>query len=429
MTIQRYLFAMWESGGALPPQLGLCRQLIRRGHEVRVIGDPTIEPSARAEGCAFTPWTRAPSRTSLDPSQDPMKDWEARNPMEMLRRARDGMIAAPAADYAADVREAIRAHDIDVLLTDHHLAGAILGAQAEGVPIVAIVPNIWTLPTPGVPPVGPGFGPSTSPLARLRNRLLLAFVNRVFDGALPTINAAREANGLPPIERFYDQMTDVDRILVLSSPAFDFASPFVPPHVRYVGPVLDDPTWVDEWTPPWDGTAGDERPLVLVSLSSTFQDQVATLNRIVAALDMLPVRAIVTLGRNVDPSEVPARGDVHVVASAPHGPILDRADLVVTHGGHGTTMKALAAGIPIVCLPMGRDQNDNAARIAHLGVGVRRPHTSHPDKLASAMRTVLDDPSFGARARAFARTLAAERSEIDVVAEIERVAGASTLPA
>jgi hypothetical protein len=55
--------------------------------------------------------------------------------------------------------------------------------------------------------------------------------------------------------------------------------------------------------------------------------------------------------------------------SAPHGEILRQASLLITHCGHGTTLKALAAGVPMVCMPMGRDQNDTAARVVHASAG------------------------------------------------------------
>jgi UDP:flavonoid glycosyltransferase YjiC (YdhE family) len=71
---------------------------------------------------------------------------------------------------------------------------------------------------------------------------------------------------------------------------------------------------------------------------------------------------------------VPAPENVDVVRAAPHREVLREAQLVVTHCGHGTTVKALAAGVPIVGLPMGRDQLDVAARLVHAGAGVRLDH-------------------------------------------------------
>jgi hypothetical protein len=141
----------------------------------------------------------------------------------------------------------------------------------------------------------------------------------------------------------------------------------VPKHVRYVGPILDDPQWAEPWHAPWPD--GNHDPLVLVGLSSTFQDQAPVLRSVVKALAGLRVRALVTLGEMLPEGEVQSTGSVVVVRSAPHGEILRQASLLITHCGHGTTLKALAAGVPIVCMPMGRDQNDTAARVVHASAG------------------------------------------------------------
>ena len=275
---QRFLLTMWEGGGTVPPELGVARRLIARGHHVHVLADPTIGPEAGSIGCTFSPWRRAPHRTSLDPSQDILKDWETSNPLVMLKRVRDRFLAGPAADFAADTAEEIAAFGPDALITDYLLFGAVMAAQAAHVPVAALVPNIWMLPTRGTPSIGPGFPPAKTALGRGRDAAMLAVTNRLFKKGLPTLNAARAAHGLAPLSSFYDQALTADRILVLTSPAFDFAAPFVPSNVRYVGPILDDPAWAEPWTNPWE----DRRdPLVLVALSSTYQNQGPLLQRVV----------------------------------------------------------------------------------------------------------------------------------------------------
>ena len=154
---RRFLMPMWEGGGTIPPELGVARRLVARGHSVHVLGDPTIREQAVAAGCSFSPWQRAPHRTALDPAQDLMKDWETNNPLVMLARLRDRFVAGPAAAYAADTVEAITATQPDAVVPDYLLFGAIMAAQAARLPVVPIVPNIWALPTSGAPAIGPGF--------------------------------------------------------------------------------------------------------------------------------------------------------------------------------------------------------------------------------------------------------------------------------
>ena len=110
---------------------------------------------------------------------------------------------------------------------------------------------------------------------------------------------------------------------------------------------------------------------MLVGFSSTYQDQAPLLQRVVDALSSLAVLGVVTLGQMLQAGDVAPSHNVTVIQSAPHGPILREASVAVTHCGHGTVMKALTHGVPMVCIPMGRDQNDTAARVVHHGAGVR----------------------------------------------------------
>ena len=418
MTVpRRFLMPMWEGGGTLPPELGVARRLIARGHAVHVLGDPTVSDQAVAAGCSFSPWRRAPHRTSLDPAQDPIKDWETSNPLAMISRVRDRFIAGPAAAFAADTADAIATVRPDAVVPDFLLFGSIIAAQSAELPVAPLVPQIWALPTKGAPAFGAGFPLAEGILGRTRDSLMQRLVNRLFDRAVPTLDAVRRANDLPPLRSFYDQVLDTDAILVLSSPTFDFASPFVPANVSYVGPILDDPSWAEPWQQPWPASNHD--PLVLVGFSSTFQDQVPLLRKIVDALSTMPVRAVVTIGQMVDAAQVAGTANVAVVASAPHGPILREAALTITHGGHGTVMKSLAAGVPMVCIPMGRDQNDNAARLVHHGAGVRLSTRAAAARIAGAVDEVLTRPQYRTAARRLAASIADESAHGDVPGRLE----------
>jgi len=190
--------------------------------------------------------------------------------------------------------------------------------------------------------------------------------------------------------------------------------------VRLVGPRLDDPAWAGDWTPP----AG-EAPLVLVAMSSTYMDHAEVLQRATSALGALPVRGLVTTGPSIPVDEIEAPANVSVVERAPHSEILRHASAVVTHGGHGTVIKALAAGVPVVAIPLGRDQLDNAARVAHHGAGLRLKPKAGSEVIAGAVRRVLDEPSFAAGARRLADAIAAESAEDRAVDELEALAGRS----
>src|SRR5262249_35304544 len=144
---------------------------------------------------------------------------------------------------------------------------------------------------------------------------------------------------------------------------------------------------------------GGDEPLVLVTLGSAFQNQLDVYRRIVTALGDVDARAIVTLGNVFRVDELQPPDNVTIVESAPHGKILLRASATVTHGGHGSVLKSLSFGVPLVCVPLGRDQFENAARVEWHGAGLKLDSAADPSTIANAIARVLNEPEFGASAK------------------------------
>ena len=416
----RYLLATWEGGGNVPPELGVARRLIERGHQVHVLADPPVEEAARAAGCTFSPWVTAPHRKSLAPEDDLLRDWEFSNPLKLFRHVLEVFIAGPADRYAADTRAALAAQGSQVLLSDMMMFGASFAAEAAGIPCAVLVPNISMRPAKGVPPLGPGFPLAKGPLGRMRDALMRAISGRVWRGALPGFNRARASLSLAPIDDLWGYYDRLARVLVMTSPSFDFLPPQLPANVRYTGPVLDDPSWAGRtWTSPWPASNTD--PLILVGLSSTYQDQRSALEQIVAALARMPVRALVTMGPAMagEPITSPSP-NVVIVKTAPHAAVLPHCAAAITHCGHGTTMRALAAGVPLVCMPMGRDQNDTAARVVDRGCGVRLKPTASSASIEKAVRRVLE-PRYAEGARRMRDAIAREAKQVDAASLLEEL--------
>ena len=148
-------------------------------------------------------------------------------------------------------------------------------------------------------------------------------------------------------------------------------------------------------------------------------DQSGLLVRIARALASMPVRAIITTGPAIDPAEVPATANVVVVRAAAHTELIPKADLVITHAGHGTLIKAITAGVPTLCIPLGRDQPDNAARAARHGVGLVVSPRSDTAAIAKAILTMLSEPSYRPAAAALGERIRAEVSSGSLVTELE----------
>lgn len=169
---------------------------------------------------------------------------------------------------------------------------------------------------------------------------------------------------------------------------------------------------------PWAVPPGDD-PLVLVAMSSTFQDHAGCLQRIADAMATLPVRAVITTGPALKPDVLRASENVTVLPSAPHNEVLKHASLVITHGGHGTVIKTLAAGVPLVVLPHGRDQADNAARVTARGAGMAIRRTATSEAIANAVVRVLDDPSYQDGARRLGAAIRRYSDNETLIRELE----------
>jgi MGT family glycosyltransferase len=402
----RFLFATWEGGGHVQPMLLVAKGLMSRGHAALAMSDACNAADAAALGVPFRPWRAAPSRADRSPESDPLQDWVAKSPLEVIHGLAEGVMCGPAGRYAEDTCAAIDDFAPDVVVSQELLFGVMAAAEARGSPLALLAANVWSLPTiEGAPPFGAGAPPAASDEARGFYARIDAATRCGFQHGLGVFNAARAGLGLAPLADLFDQLDAAGRILLATSRAFDFDQSPLEPY-RYVGPYLADPAWASDWTPPW--AADDARPLVLVSFSTMYQGQEAALRRTIEALGSLEVRALVTLGPVLSPEAFPAPANVAVVANAPHSRIFPQTSLMITHAGHASALRPLMAGVPLLCLPMGRDQPDNAARITERGAGLRLPPDAPAADIAAAVGRVLADPAFGLAAKALGARIAAD---------------------
>jgi MGT family glycosyltransferase len=358
---------------------------------------------------------QAPNRPSRRPEDDPYRDWECKNPKQLFERLMERQFVGPAPAYAADTTRAIREHRPDAVVSGIFTIGSMIAAQGAGLPLAVLLPNIYPLPTAGLPPFGSGLAPARTPVGRALHTGLSRLVEGMFDRGVAPLNELRASYALPPLRHFWDQVRNARQLLVLTSREFDLPAELAE-NTRYVGAVLDDPLWAEPWTPP----AGDE-PLVLVAMSSTYQEQQSSLQAVVDALGTLPVRGVVTTGPALHPGVITPPPNVSVTTSAPHAEVLKHARAVVTHGGHGTVVKALAAGVPMVVMPHGRDQKDNGVRVKARGAGLVVSRNASSRRVAVAVRAVLDDGSYRDGARRLGEVIAQDAAADDLVSALEEL--------
>jgi EryCIII-like glycosyltransferase len=208
---------------------------------------------------------------------------------------------------------------------------------------------------------------------------------------------------IPLLGRYAKIVAAADMVLHATDQVFDFSYDRLPPGHHYVGPLgiweapMDPPTYLSEPGDPW----------VLVSVSSQIQDDVPLAQAALGALADKPVRVVVTLGPAHGPEEITdIPSNTHIEQVVSHSAVLERGRLLVAHAGHGSVMKALWYGRPMVLMPWGRDQPGVAARAQALGVAevVERGENAEVE-LGNAVDRVLADAGMQNAATAHAERL------------------------
>jgi MGT family glycosyltransferase len=278
-------------------------------------------------------------------------------------------------DLATDVADQLALHPCHAAVVDYMMTGALCGAELTGVPTVAFVHTLYTGVADG----------TASPMEMA--------------GGIEAVNTWRQALQLKPLEQVTDLLDRSRLVLVTATPELDGGDTY-PANVQLVGPlVAPERRGADEPGP---------RYRVVANLGTTPMDEAPLARRLAAALGQLDVPALLTVGDHLDPSTIDAPPDVTVSGYVPHGQVLPGADLFISHGGLSGIGTALAHGVPVLCLPLGRDQPDNAARLAAVGAGRVLDPASGIDELRDAIRGALDDPALrdGARRQQAAATSA-----------------------
>lgn len=356
--------------GHLNPMMGPLLELAERGAEVHVRTLASELAAVRAAGLECE---------SIDPRIEAieMDDHRARSQVGAGERAFD-VWARRARLEVGDFEAALAAIAPDLALVDTTTYGAKAVAERERLPWAESRPFLLEDAAPGVPPFGFGLQPRPGPLGRLRDAALGRLTSR-FDrkARLPTVNAGRLAAGIPPCATIAEARHRAPLTLYFTARPFEYERP-LPPGVLMVG--------AGTWDPPSPLTVEipeDERPLVLVTCSSEFQDDGE-----IAAAALTGLRGawrIVATTAGVDPATLPAGGDAVVERFLPHRPLLERASVVVCHGGMGITQKALSYGVPVCLVPWARDQLDVAAHILQAEAGTKLSRRRlFPGRLAEA---------------------------------------------
>jgi UDP:flavonoid glycosyltransferase YjiC (YdhE family) len=290
----------------------------------------------------------------------------------------------------------------DAVVSDILTVAPPLAAEAVGLRRATLIPHPYPDLEPGMPFFATGaWGPRT-PVGQGVWRAAMPLLRIGLKRGRDELNEQRAALGLAPLERFHGGISE-ELVLVATFPQLEYPRQW-PPQMHLTGPMEFELPYPDVELP----TGGE--PLVLVA-PSTAKDPECLLVR--TALDGLadePVRVVATTNRARPKRPIDVPANAVLVDWLSYSQVLPQAQLVICHGGHGTTVRALGEGVPVLCCPIAGDMAENAIRVAWAGAGLSLPwRLCRPGPLRWAARRILGDPGFRARAA----ELAAWRREND----------------
>ena len=390
MQPKTFLFVLWEGGGNVPPLLGLAKRMIARGHKAIVISDPCNEQEARAAGCDFFPYTTAPHRYDKSAESTILKDYEAGNTVKGFQLFLDHIACGPALQYAQDVLHILNTQKIDAVVVNEALYGGCFAAELRQIPCAMVIPGTSSFPAPGMPP--PGMFPQHGLIGKLLDSMSSFIFKKLIAHGLPSFNEARKELGLAPLSDIIAYTYSFPRrLLVMTSPDFEYPANF-PPNVRITGPILDDP-FVSETGENFLATTS-EKKLLLVSLSTTFQNQAGILQNVVDAVGRLPYQGF-SYFRSCNGSKL----EKH--STECDDPIIYTSFTCAAKMCCGCYTCRAWHRHPLTCIwrsggmyPYGKRPTANAARVVYRRVGLRLNKKAAAKKIAGTIHKVVKNPEY-----------------------------------
>jgi UDP:flavonoid glycosyltransferase YjiC (YdhE family) len=368
---RRFFLGAFGDAGHAFPMIALGAELVRRGHDVTLQTWTRWQEHVEAEGMTF-----ACAHRPMAPDGGPLKPYQA---------------ALRAAKATLPLLEELRPQCVvsDIITVSPALAG-----EAAGVPVATLVPHVDPRPFPGQPPFSMGARmPRTAAGRAFWRATTERLVAKGLEQGRVQLNGTRERLGLRPLSHPHNGLSH-GLCLIGTLPQLEYPRP-PQPGAQVVGPLLWEIAGEAGVAPPPEPAGA---PVVLVA-PSTAQDHEHRMLR--AALEGLadePVRVIATWNRREPdpPLEVPP--NAVVVDWLSYAKTMPHCDVVVSHAGHGTLMRALACGCALVCCPATGDMMENAARVDWAGLGVRLPRRLvTPRGVRLAVRRVLASERIRAR--------------------------------
>jgi UDP:flavonoid glycosyltransferase YjiC (YdhE family) len=308
--------------------------------------------------------------------------------------------------------------DPDAVVADILTVAAALAAEAHGRRWATLVPHVLPTPSSGFPPYSIGARLPRTRLGREMWRRFDPLLRGGLEQGREQLNDSRARVGLPPLQHVHGGISR-ELALVATFPQLEYPRPEHQPWVKVTGPLMWEQPFGPVEPPP-----GDD-PLVLVAPSTAQDPDHRMLRAALAGLAGEPVRVLATTNRRDPPEPIDVPPNARLVDWLSYARTMPLCDAVILHAGHGTLVRALSCGVPVLACPAAGDMNENAARVSWAGAGVALPRRlTTPRGIRLGLRRLLGDESFARRAGELRDWAASHDGAATAAAEVEELAGA-----
>lgn len=424
----KILIASTPASGLFNPLLAIGRILIAAGHEVTGLTGTGFRQRVEGIGAKFHP---LPAQVDFDPGNIHAAAPELKNTPPgpaWLRISLERIFVDSIRHQHEGIGEVLRDFPADVIIVDDMFFGILpmlLGPRSNRPAIVVCGTSVLHWRREDGAPVFSGLPPAVTKAQFDEYAIIARDYDRVVNQPLVLrLNQVLGELGLGPVhvpllESVVD-LADVD--MQLSVPGFEYPRA-MPATVNFVGalPIIPNQAPLPSWARELDGS----RKVVLVTQGTVANHDFNLLiaPTLKALADERDVLVVATAGgRPIEAIPGPIPGNARLASYLPFEWILPKTDVFVTNGGYGSVNQAISFSIPLVTAGLTEDKAAVNARVAWSGVGIDlATNQPSPENLREAIRTVLEKPSYRARAS----VLAQEFAGIDTRSEILRIIAAA----
>ncbi|MGY1838591.1 MULTISPECIES: glycosyltransferase [unclassified Modestobacter] len=400
----RVLVAAMPFAGHATPMAAVAAALCVRGHDVVAYTGHKYADRFTAAGATWLPWRQAPDFDDADLRATFPQVGNGRGPRAVTANVEHVFLRTG----PGQARDLLAAGPFDVLVSDQLAVGSALAAEVTGTPWASVSLVPLGLTSRDVPPFGLGLQPGRGRRGRARDaalrRLTHLALGRRLDRVATEVRAELDLG--PASSGALDAFYSPQLVLAHGVPEVEYPRGDLPRHVHFVGQLAPPPGGapLPVW---WPELPDDGRPLVHVTQGTYDVDPTDLLLPTLRGLADRPVTvAAATGGADLPAAVVPA--NARQASFLPYDRLLPRTSVVVTNGGWGGVLAALAAGVPLVVAGGTLDKPEIARRVAWSGAGIDlRTGRPRPSQVADAVARVLADPGYARRAAEVATSLAA----------------------